>query len=63
MDAQYPTTSGLRVRWHQAAAAFAGDRRMLHPELTESATKEQAADMAAMGTTAHASCHRTCELG
>ena len=43
--------------------AFAGDRGMLHPELTESATKEQAADIAVMGTTAHASCNRTCELG
>jgi len=36
---------------------------MLHPELTESATKAEAADVAAMGATAHASCNRTCELG
>ncbi|HEV1996720.1 MAG TPA: FAD-binding and (Fe-S)-binding domain-containing protein [Candidatus Dormibacteraeota bacterium] len=43
--------------------AFAGDRGMLHPELTASATQEQAADVAAMGATAHASCNRTCELG
>ncbi|HEY5246838.1 MAG TPA: FAD-linked oxidase C-terminal domain-containing protein, partial [Dermatophilaceae bacterium] len=43
--------------------AFAGDRGMLHPELTESATKAEAADVAAMGATAHASCNRTCELG
>ena len=43
--------------------AFAGDRGMLHPELTESATMAEAADVVAMGATAHASCNRTCELG
>ena len=43
--------------------AFAGDRGMLHPELTASATEAEAADVSAMGATAHASCNRTCELG
>ncbi|WP_104176703.1 FAD-binding and (Fe-S)-binding domain-containing protein [Cryobacterium sp. Y50] len=43
--------------------AFAGDRGMLHPELTESATRVQAAEVRAFGATAHASCNRTCELG
>ncbi|WP_369831232.1 (Fe-S)-binding protein [Cryobacterium sp. Y50] len=43
--------------------AFAGDRGMLHPELTASATRAQAADVVAMDATAHASCNRTCELG
>ena len=43
--------------------AFAGDRGMLHPELTASATLVQAAEVAALGATAHASCNRTCELG
>ncbi|MBG6180814.1 FAD-binding and (Fe-S)-binding domain-containing protein [Arthrobacter sp. CAN_A1] len=43
--------------------AFAGDRGMLHPELTASATQRQAADIAAFGASAHASCNRTCELG
>ncbi|PYI64975.1 FAD-binding oxidoreductase [Arthrobacter livingstonensis] len=42
---------------------FAGDRGMLHPELTASATAAQAADVAGMGASAHASCNRTCELG
>lgn len=42
---------------------FAGDRGMLHPELTESATAAQAADVTAMGAAVHASCNRTCELG
>jgi len=43
--------------------AFAGDRGMLHPELTASATAKQAAEVAEMGVAAHASCNRTCELG
>jgi len=43
--------------------AFAGDRGMLHPELTASATKAQAADVLAMDAAAFASCNRTCELG
>jgi D-lactate dehydrogenase len=42
---------------------FAGDRGMLHPELTESATRVQAAEVVALDATAHASCNRTCELG
>jgi D-lactate dehydrogenase len=43
--------------------AFAGDRGMLHPELTPAATAAQAFEVQAMGATAHASCNRTCELG
>ncbi|MHA7292537.1 FAD-binding and (Fe-S)-binding domain-containing protein [Arthrobacter sp. HLT1-21] len=43
--------------------AFAGDRGMLHPELTASATHRQAADVATFDASAHASCNRTCELG
>ncbi|GAA1117863.1 FAD-binding and (Fe-S)-binding domain-containing protein [Arthrobacter flavus] len=43
--------------------AFAGDRGMLHPELTASATSQQAADVAGFNASAHASCNRTCELG
>ncbi|MFB2556956.1 FAD-binding and (Fe-S)-binding domain-containing protein [Herbiconiux liangxiaofengii] len=43
--------------------AFAGDRGMLHPELTASATRVQAEEVLASGATAHASCNRTCELG
>ncbi len=42
---------------------FAGDRGMLHPELTASATAVQAQEVSGMGATAHASCNRTCELG
>ncbi|HEY1134405.1 MAG TPA: (Fe-S)-binding protein [Nocardioides sp.] len=43
--------------------AFAGDRGMLHPELTAAATAPEAAEVAALGATAHASCNRTCEIG
>ncbi|MBU4335064.1 MAG: 4Fe-4S dicluster domain-containing protein, partial [Actinobacteria bacterium] len=43
--------------------AFAGDRGMLHPELTASATRREAAEVDALGADAHASCNRTCELG
>ncbi|PNH86054.1 FAD-binding and (Fe-S)-binding domain-containing protein [Arthrobacter sp. AFG20] len=43
--------------------AFAGDRGMLHPELTASATEKQGREIDEMGASAHASCNRTCELG
>lgn len=43
--------------------AFAGDRGMLHPELTESATAREAAEVIASASVAHASLNRTCELG
>ncbi|AZI56977.1 FAD-binding oxidoreductase [Nakamurella antarctica] len=42
---------------------FAGDRGLLHPELTASATEAQAAELAAGNFSAYASCNRTCELG
>ena len=42
---------------------FAGDRGLLHPELTASATKAQAAEIAEGHFDAYASCNRTCELG
>lgn len=42
---------------------FAGDRGMLHPELTASATAAEAVDVAAAGSEVHASLNRTCELG
>jgi D-lactate dehydrogenase len=42
---------------------FAGDRGLLHPELTASATARQAEEVREYGADAHASCNRTCELG
>lgn len=43
--------------------AFAGDRGMLHPELTAAATEPEAAGVGATAVQAHASLNRTCELG
>lgn len=43
--------------------AFAGDRGMLHPELTASATAAEAAEVQTLDADAHASCNRTCEIG
>jgi D-lactate dehydrogenase len=43
--------------------AFAGDRGLLRPELTESATRAEAAELEARDCHAHASCNRTCEVG
>ncbi len=43
--------------------AFAGDRGMLHPELTASATRAESAELQTRAFTAYASANRTCELG
>ncbi|CAB4964340.1 unannotated protein [freshwater metagenome] len=42
---------------------FAGDRGLLHPELTASATATQAAQIRGLDAAAHASANRTCEIG
>lgn len=46
-----------------SCCAFAGDRGMLHPELTSSATKREAAAIQSRHFDAYASTNRTCELG
>jgi D-lactate dehydrogenase len=43
--------------------AYAGDRGLLHPELTAAATKAEAAEINQRSYTAYASTNRTCELG
>ena len=43
--------------------AFAGDRGMLHPELTASATAPEAAEVATRTFAAYVSGNRTCEIG
>jgi D-lactate dehydrogenase len=43
--------------------AFAGDRGMLHPELTASATQRESEEVAAGEFDAYVSCNRTCEIG
>jgi len=42
---------------------FAGDRGISHPELTESATRPQAEELAGRHFDAHLSNNRTCEIG
>ncbi len=42
---------------------FAGDRGMLHPELTDAAGEEQAAELAGQEFDAYLCSNRTCELG
>ncbi|CAL8976111.1 hypothetical protein PROP_01847 [Propionicimonas sp. T2.31MG-18] len=54
-------TVNVPLDW--GCCAFAGDRGMLHPELTASATRREAAEAASLSAEAHASCNRTCELG
>jgi D-lactate dehydrogenase len=46
-----------------SCCAFAGDRGLLHPELTAAATAAEAREVQAVGAAAHASLNRTCELG
>ena len=51
--------------WHYLTtwSNWTGDRGMLHPELTASATAAEAAQVRARGAVEHVSCNRTCEIG
>ncbi len=49
------------VAW--GCCAFAGDRGLLHPELTASATAGEAREVDGGSFDSYASCNRTCELG
>ncbi|MCS6712037.1 FAD-binding oxidoreductase [Brachybacterium sp. EF45031] len=49
------------VAW--GCCGYAGDRGMLHPELTASATASEAAEVARRETEWYVSANRTCELG
>ncbi|MFD6888287.1 FAD-binding and (Fe-S)-binding domain-containing protein [Streptomyces sp. NPDC059957] len=51
------------VPYDAGCCAFAGDRGMLHPELTESATAREAAEVRAREFDAHLSANRMCEVG
>ena len=55
------TTTTTPDAW--GCCAFAGDRGMLHPELTASATAAEADEVRGLDADAHASCNRTCEIG
>ncbi len=49
------------VDW--SCCAFAGDRGLLHPELTASATQREAAEVNLREFDSYASANRTCEIG
>jgi D-lactate dehydrogenase len=53
----------VNVPLDTGCCAFAGDRGLLHPELTRAATRAEAAEVERLGASVHASCNRTCELG
>lgn len=59
----HAVADSVQVPEDWGCCAFAGDRGMLHPELTMSATRKQATEVAAFDAAAHGSCNRTCELG
>lgn len=46
-----------------SCCAFAGDRGMLHPELTASATAGESAELSTRSFERYVSVNRTCELG
>ena len=53
----------VHVPASMTCCAYAGDRGMLHPELTTSATAREAEQVAAAGCSAQLSANRTCEVG
>ncbi|NJC24474.1 D-lactate dehydrogenase [Arthrobacter pigmenti] len=53
----------VRVPIDWGCCAFAGDRGLLHPELTASATRAEAAEVMAGEFNAYVSANRTCEIG
>ena len=55
--------ANVNIPLDAGCCAFAGDRGMLHPELTHCATRPEAAEVARLNAEVHASCNRTCEIG
>ena len=53
----------VTVPFSAGCCAFAGDRGFLHPELTASATRQEASEVKAKGCVEHVSSSRTCEIG
>ncbi|MFF5538725.1 FAD-binding and (Fe-S)-binding domain-containing protein [Streptomyces cinerochromogenes] len=53
----------VHVPVYAECCGFAGDRGLLHKELTESATAHEAAEVAAGSYDAYLSANRTCEIG
>ena len=53
----------VRIPVYADCCGFAGDRGMLHKELTETATRHEAEEVTAQSFDAHLSANRTCEIG
>jgi D-lactate dehydrogenase len=53
----------VHVPIRATCCGMAGDRGLLHPELTRSATAEQAAELKGVDHDAHLCSNRTCEIG
>ena len=53
----------VTVPLHAGCCGFAGDRGFLFPELTESATKREAAELQTVQHDGYFSSSRTCEIG
>jgi D-lactate dehydrogenase len=53
----------VQVPVHAECCGFAGDRGLLHKELTEAATRHEAEEVTAREFDAHLSANRTCEIG
>lgn len=53
----------VQVPLDWSCCAFAGDRGLLHPELTGSATQLEASEVNSRAFAAYASANRTCEIG
>ena len=53
----------VRIPVYAECCGFAGDRGMLHKELTEAATWHEAEEVTAQPFDAHLSANRTCEIG
>jgi D-lactate dehydrogenase len=56
-------SESVSVPLHAGCCGFAGDRGFLFPELTESATRREAAEVQAGRHDAYVSSSRTCEIG
>jgi D-lactate dehydrogenase len=63
MEIARTVTEDVFVPLNWGCCAFAGDRGLLHPELTNSATDKQAREINEREFEAYASTNRTCELG
>ena len=63
LELAHAAASSVTVPDDWGCCAFAGDRGMLHPELTASATTRESGEVRAGEFDAYVSCNRTCEIG